>query len=375
MLRVFLWSVAVIAALPFALGLWFWYLSQPEVSEKIYDLAGGEQVVARKEVYSDYDVTTQTVISLRSPDGSIEEVERVNYGESSTDLPNGPFELKRDGKNLVLRDDTRFYVKYSPARTAHDGAWQYQGDLMRANELPLFGRALMPDAYARGEKFDATRNHPPFVPSYKIERWAANKNVVVLVQSGQNSPYPKQWNYSDKEQRYQKWIRQNWPQRLVFRDWKFDAPGTLALNKLWLRPVPANVEVELLMLDIPNEGAIPTDDRRVWEATKIAGARVVSRQKFALTALPRDITMPAHAGRTQILQMRGVCADPNPNLIHFKWRVGDGKVPENWAIAHRGQQRSLREANSGNLPYLIGPPYLFVKFQWKPRVTKAKPKP
>lgn len=228
MLRIFLWITAFVVALPFALGLWFWFISQSSVTVKKYDLVGGEQIIVKKEVFSAYDAKTTSIsMDLRYSDGLINEVAKRDYGESEPDFSYGSFELRRNVTSHILRNDTTFYTRSADLKKQIGDSWKNEGDLRNSPELRAFALDLMPDVYGKLTKYSL--NYP--MPKYSVERWDSTRNVVVLLQPKQRPPAQRALGFNWKDYKYQSWLFQRWPRRLVFCNFQFDRQSTLALQK------------------------------------------------------------------------------------------------------------------------------------------------
>lgn len=351
------------AAIVFFCFLWFafsgWIIEgDKQPFKRSYALSRGVRVVVSGAESSDFqgDYSARYTLSLH---GLGKKPEIVAHGYIfNEELPAGPFRLQGEGKFLFLTDGQAVFV-----RPRRGGAW-FKHALRDDRNLAFWGRAIMPDRYAHNEKFgnesgpsrDGSENRLPSLPPLVFERWNLKKRLVVLRVT---SPAPSEANWHDQ-------TRFLWPRRLIFENWKFSAQKPLALEPKWkLRRFPRDVKVEIQALDFADALDVPLSATRN-DPAKLPGARSMWQKTVALSASTSALPLQRwwnQKGPTT-LQIRGWCADPNPQLLHFQWRVGQGEWF--WTIAHRGQSVPLREPNGGALEA----PYLYARFRWPERKMK-----
>lgn len=307
------------------------------------------------------DRSTKYQIALRFLNGKSEVVSQGQL--LNEDIPTSPFVLAHTSKQLFVASNREVYVR--PLASSSWRTWNYRNDEV----LPFWGRALMPSRYAHNEEFESNwpnqSNHDrlPTPPSYVFERWILPAGLVVMRQDGQSE-------FSGKPTPL-------WPKRLVFRSEKLDLARTMELEpRFRLRSVPTSVRVEVLKMSFASDfdwdrGLL--EDRkgesfcRYDKVRSIAGAREMGRDAYTLTSRFHSTPLSSWwsaKGRTT-LHVRGLCGDPNSNLVHFAWKVGNGN-PQ-WAIAHDGEWRPLREDAC-----VLEKPYLFARFSWKVRQTHTR---
>lgn len=243
--------------------------------------------------------------------------------------------------------------------------WSYGED----RSLKYFGRAVMPSSFARHETLRSNWPCPsydtPDLPPYTFRSLNENNQRLILrrEEAHEEGAYP-----NVVYRREDSWRR--WPQQICFRSqkpnqWEFDFAQTLAMNRYHLEyPIPAHLQVELLVMRIPGiltprltqRNAKGEDGIHYERAQSIPGARVLHRESFALRTEPRLVSLPSwwsQRKRPVALTLQGVCADPNPQLVHFQWRIGFQSAY--WEIARLGEWMELRESEGSAVesPYVL----------------------
>jgi len=327
-----------------------------------YNLNGGQKVIVNGKssqgIHGGLGRSYQ--ILLVHADGSREKV--GDYSTINEDAPRSPFYLQKTATHTFLASDREIYYRANAGK--YWKTWSYQSD----ENLRRFGRAIMPGRYAHNEKFgdNSYDDHDrlPEVPLYLFERWDLPKRHIVMRQI----PHNLRNYYSEKPSAL-------WPPLLSFRNWELDRQKTLALQpKFKLRRIPENIKVEILKMRFSNnmsweENILEQrqDNSRVYHyenVQKIPGATVLGRDEFSLSknfhATPLSSwwsNEKKYAPTT--LQIRGLCGDPNPKLMHFQWKAGNGKTI--WQIAHNTEWLWLRQESG-----ILEAPFIFARFSWKP---------
>lgn len=353
-------------------GAW-WFLSNLDVSNPktkfsySFPLQQGKKVIVSGITDTDFqgDTATQYQIALENPDQTHEVVSQdkllFNVG-----APTGPFQFSSTPTHLFLASNSEIYNRSRSEKTWR--TWKPLED----PELPYLGRALMPDRYAYNETFES--NYPdqtghdnlPRIPDYNFERWDLPRQIVIMRQNFGEAAAAA--NDSDSPL---------WPQRLLFHQRRLDLEKTLALNLKWkLRALPKKVKVEVLKMKFADDFAWNqhitvtrngSDFYRFDQVAKLPNSQVLGRDQFVLSQKFHATPLASwwnQKGATKV-QIRGFCGDPNANLLHFLWKIGD---EQHWEIAHNGEWRPIRESGG-----VLEAPYLFVRFSWPKRQTKAQP--
>ena len=323
-----------------------------------YRLASGEKVIvsgiSSGDLQGDTSTSYQITLCFRGGKRELVTEGMVINNEAS---PSGPFVLARTATHLFLSGQSETYV-----RSLTKGQWTIWN--YRDEPLYFLGRALMPSRYAHRNKFldncPAQLNNDclPEIPFYNFERWKASSPLVVMRWDAKNAAEKRRFA--------------PWPRRLVFRAGELDVSRTIALEpRLHLRSLPKGVRVELLKMSLPsadNSWANGNDEVGYKKAQKVRGARVLGREAWELST--RFHTSPASvwswsAKGMTTLQLRGVCSDPDPNMLFFGWKVGADA--ERWDIAHNGRWRHILESDNG-----LRGPQLFARFSWPMRQTDSR---
>lgn len=334
-------------------------LPKPEPFSNTYSIQGGGtvNVSGSRDSGFDGDTVTNYQISLRLPGG---QAEHVSSGQAFyQDAPAGPFRLGKSTSELFLASDREIYHRPITGATWH--TWNVGKD----ESVPYFERAILPGT--RGPKETFGTNWPsqsshdglPDVSSYAVQHWDAADNTVVMRRQDTAAG----------------------ARDLVFTNWKLDVGKTLAHSPgLKLRPLPHDIRVEVLTMYFPRnfswqEKLLFENGRgdrfyRYEDATNLPEGRVIAREKFILSAKSHRTPLSSWWNQRGpvTLQLRGICGDSNPNLVHFQWQIGD--KPSQWAIAHNGEWRPIRESG-----YALEPPYVLTRFSWAAPKSNRTAKP